>query len=740
MGYSLNIGDIMKLLKCEYAEPHNVLGLHEEILGKKKVLVARQLIPGAESVSVIDSKSNKKFILEKVHEDGFFELAIPKRTKYFDYYLEVDFGNENIWISADQYTFEPIITEYDRFLLGAGNHYFIYEKLGSHIKEIKGVKGVSFAVWAPNAKSVSVVGNFNNWDARRNIMRKLGISGVWELFVPGLCQGDIYKYAVKDYKNQVVNKIDPYGNFFEVRPDTATVVFDINEYEWKDSKWIEERESSDKYNRPVNIYEVHLGSWMRVPEEGNRFLSYKELGDKLVEYVKDMNYTHVELLPVTEYPFDGSWGYQVTGYYAPTSRYGNPLEFKAFVDKLHQNGIGVIMDWVPAHFPKDAHGLARFDGTALYEHEDPLKGEHTEWGTYIFNYGRDEVRNFLIANALFWIREYHIDGLRVDAVASMLYLDYCRKDGQWLPNKYGGRENLEAVEFIKHMNSVISGSFKGIMMIAEESTSWEGVTKSVTHDGLGFTFKWNMGWMNDFLSYLKKETVHRKFHHNYITFSMMYAFSENYVLVLSHDEVVHMKGSMLYKAPGDRWQKFANLRTAYGFMYSHPGKKLMFMGNEIGQYSEWSEARSLDWHILEDDDHKNLQEYIRELNAFYISNKTLWERDFSPEGFEWIECDDNERSIIAFTRFSKDRNEQISVVCNFTETPYENHSIGVHTDLDYIEVFNSDEIKFGGTGRINLGTLINNKTPCNRCENSITIKIPPLGFVAVKPVMVKNKG
>ncbi|MGL4791398.1 MAG: 1,4-alpha-glucan branching protein GlgB, partial [Anaerotignaceae bacterium] len=504
-------------------------------------------------------------------------------------------------------------------------------------------------------------------------------------------------------------------------------------YEWKDQQWIDYRENENQFNKPMNIYEVHLGSWMKVPEEDNRCLTYKELADKLVKYVKEMGYTHVEFMPLSEYPFDGSWGYQVTGYYAVTSRYGTPKDFMALVDEFHQNGIGVIMDWVPAHFPKDAHGLARFDGTALYEHADSRIGEHLEWGTYIFNYGRKEVSNFLISNALFWIKEFHIDGLRVDAVSSMLYLDYDRDDGQWIPNIYGGRENLEAVEFLKHMNSVVSREEKGVMMIAEESTSWDGATRCVDYGGLGFDLKWNMGWMNDFLTYFKKETVHRKYHHNDLTFSMVYAYSEKFALVLSHDEVVHGKGSIMGKAPGDIWQKAANLRVAYGYMFGHPGKKLLFMGGEFGQFEEWRESKSLDWHLLEYDTHKNLHNYMKDLNNFYKNQPALWERDFDQWGFEWIEAGDYVQSILSFIRRGNAREEQLVVVCNFTEAPYDNFLVGVTEECDYEEVFNSDDVKYGGTGGLNEGTISNTNIPYNGRDYSVSITIPPLGFVVLKP-------
>ena len=512
----------------------------------------------------------------------------------------------------------------------------------------------------------------------------------------------------------------------EKRPQNASIVYDLGVYRWKDAKWIKQRETSDPYRSPMNIYEVQLGSWMRVPEEENRFLTYRELADKLVKYVKKMGYTHIELLPVSEYPFDGSWGYQVTGYYAPTSRYGEPDDFRYFVDCCHQKGIGVIVDWVPGHFPKDANGLARFDGTALYEHEDWRKGEHKEWGTYVFNYGRKEVSNFLIANALFWIKEYHIDGIRVDAVASMLYLDYFRNEGEWIPNKYGGRENLEAVEFLKHMNSVIKGAYEGVLTFAEESTEWEGVTKGADRNGLGFSFKWNMGWMNDFLEYMKKDPIYRKYHHNNLTFGITYAYSENFVLVLSHDEVVHMKGSMIGKMPGDIWQKFANLRAAYGFMYAYPGKKLLFMGNDIGQYSEWNEAKSIDWHVLENDFNCKLNLFLQDLFKLYKKEPAFWERDTYPEGFEWIECDDAENSVVSFVRHGANVEDLIVIICNFTPKTVEGYDVGVPYEGYYKEILNSDDEKYGGSGVINKKAVRSKKEHCNRCANKITINLPPL--------------
>lgn len=724
---TVSIYEMNLIVNCEHKDPHTVLGMHEVLHDDREVVAVRAFLPGAKELYVIDKNDeNGVYKADRIHEDGFFETVIEDRHKWFDYKFRIVYwdGNENI--TADAYSFPPTVSDYDKYLFGAGNHYEIYNKLGANICEINGTEGVSFAVWAPNAKSVSVIGSFNYWDGRSAQMRMLGNSGIWEIFIPGAAEFDRYKFRIKDRNNNVTDKSDPYGFYMEKRPQNASIVYDLGVYRWKDGKWIKQRETSDPYRSPMNIYEVQLGSWMRVPEEEDRFLTYRELADKLVKYVKKMGYTHIELLPVSEYPFDGSWGYQVTGYYAPTSRYGEPDDFRYFVDCCHQKGIGVIVDWVPGHFPKDANGLARFDGTALYEHEDWRKGEHKEWGTYVFNYGRKEVSNFLIANALFWIKEYHIDGIRVDAVASMLYLDYFRNEGEWIPNKYGGRENLEAVEFLKHMNSVIKGAYEGVLTFAEESTEWEGVTKGADRNGLGFSFKWNMGWMNDFLEYMKKDPIYRKYHHNNLTFGITYAYSENFVLVLSHDEVVHMKGSMIGKMPGDIWQKFANLRAAYGFMYAYPGKKLLFMGNDIGQYSEWNEAKSIDWHVLENDFNCKLNLFLQDLFKLYKKEPAFWERDTYPEGFEWIECDDAENSVVSFVRHGANVEDLIVIICNFTPKTVEGYDVGVPYEGYYKEILNSDDEKYGGSGVINKKAVRSKKEHCNRCANKITINLPPL--------------
>ena len=624
-------------------------------------------------------------------------------------------------------------TELDQYLFGQGTHYDVYRKLGAHPEKQGKKEGVYFAVWAPNAQAVSVIGEFNDWNEQAAPMKKAGPIGVFETFVPGAKIGQLYKFFIVGMNGEHIYKADPYANEAELRPGTASRITDIGDYKWKDTTWMKNRQKFDETKDAMAIYEVHPGSWMKHPatEENEKgFFNYRELAVKLAQYVKDMGYTHVELMGIAEHPFDGSWGYQVTGYFAPTSRYGTPKEFMYFVNYLHKKGIGVILDWVPAHFPKDEFGLGRFDGTALYEHQDPRRGEHLQWGTYIFNYGRKEVSNFLIANALFWLDEYHIDGLRVDAVASMLYLDFCKNDGEWAANEYGGRENLEAVEFIKHMNSIVSKRLPGTMMIAEESTSWKGVTKSADDNGLGFTMKWNMGWMNDFLFYIKKDPIYRKYHHNNLTFGMAYNYSENFVLVLSHDEVVHEKSAMIGKMPGDLWQKYANLRLSYGFMYGHPGKKLLFMGGEFAQFNEWSESRSLDWHLLQYKDHQQMQLYMKDLNHFYLSESPFWQQDYDPHGFTWIECDDAESSVVSFIRRSQDK--ELYFICNFTPETYEDFRIGVPFAGTYKEVFNSDAEKYGGSGVVNKKAAVSEKMPWNHYQNSIRVKVPPLGMVVLE--------
>ncbi|MBL8162007.1 MAG: 1,4-alpha-glucan branching protein GlgB, partial [Anaerolineae bacterium] len=594
-----------------------------------------------------------------------------------------------------------------------------------------GVKGVQFAVWAPNAFRMSVVGTFNNWDARVHPMRQIGDSGIWDLFVPGLAQGDIYRYDVRSHnRGYHALKSDPYGFYSEVRPHNASVIYDINTYTWNDDGWLEARAQRKPLTSPMSIYEVHLGSWQR--KDGNEWLSYRELADKLVAYVRDMGYTHIELLPVMEHPFDGSWGYQVTGYYAPTSRFGTPDDFMYFVDQCHQNGIGVLLDWVPAHFPKDGHGLSYFDGTHLYSHEDARKREHPDWGTYIFNYGRNEVRNFLVSNALFWLKQYHLDGLRVDAVSSMIYLDFSRQPGQWTPNKYGGREYLEAIDFLREVNMVVHSECPGAVMIAEESTAWPMVSRPVYVGGLGFTFKWDMGWMHDTLKYIQLDPVYRRYHHNQITFSMFYAFNENFVLSLSHDEVVHGKGSLINKIHGDWWQKFATLRLLLGYQYTHSGKKLNFMGQEFGQWREWSEARALDWTLLTLPTHTGVQRWVRDMNHFYKSQPALWERDLDWQGFQWIDANDADNSIFSYLRFAEDKEDCIVVVCNFTPVPKRSYRIGVPAPGYYRELLNSDSALYGGSDVGNSGGVEAKTEQWREWSHCLDLTVPPLSIVILK--------
>ena len=617
-------------------------------------------------------------------------------------------------------------------MFNEGSHYQLYDKLGSHNMNVDGVQGTYFAVWAPNARRVSVMGDFNGWDKDSHPLRSKGQSGIWEGFVSGLGTGALYKYHI--YSNQRgyrADKADPFALCTQIAPDTASIVWDLD-YEWGDGEWMEKRKSANALDAPISIYEIHIGSWMRVIEEGNRSLNYRELAPKLADYVRRMGFTHVELLPIMEHPFYGSWGYQTTGYFAPTSRYGKPQDFMYFVDYLHQNGIGVILDWVPSHFPNDEFGLGYFDGTHLYGHADPKQGFHPDWKSYIFNYGRDEVRSFLISSALFWMNKYHIDGLRVDAVASMLYLDYGRKEGEWIPNKHGGRENLEAIDFLRRLNSEIYANYPDVQTIAEESTSWPMVSRPTYIGGLGFGLKWDMGWMHDTLVYMNKEPVHRKFHHNNLTFRMVYAFYENFILPLSHDEVVYGKASLLSKMPGDDWQKFANLRLLYGYMYGQPAKKLLFMGGEFGQWREWAHDESLEWHLLNYAPHQGLQAWVIELNRLYRSEPALYEIEFEPSGFEWIDCNDSLSSTLSFIRKSRSTNEMIVVVCNFTPVPRQNYKVGVPRKGFWREILNSDAREYGGSGWGNMGGVEAVPLPLHGRPFSLTLTLPPLSAVFLK--------
>jgi 1,4-alpha-glucan branching enzyme len=625
---------------------------------------------------------------------------------------------------------QSTLSDFDLYLFAEGTHSRAYEKLGAHLSERNGHLGVQFAVWAPNAEHVSVIGDFNNWNISADIMRP-NSAGVWEGFVPDIGSGAVYKYhVISRDRPYAVDKADPYGFAAEIRPRTASRVWDLQDYSWLDHSWMANRAKNNSLNSPISIYEVHLGSWRRVSEEGNRWLTYRELAPLLADYVHDAGFTHVEFLPIMEHPFDGSWGYQIIGYFAPTSRFGTPSDFMYLIDYLHQHGIGVILDWVPAHFPKDEAGLGYFDGSHLYEHADPRQAEQPDWNTFVFNYGRNEMQNFLISNALFWFDKYHIDGLRVDAVASMLYLDYGKREGQWIPNQYGGRENIEAIHFLRAVNERVYETFPDVMMIAEESTSWPQVSRPTYLGGLGFGLKWNMGWMHDMLDYMSQDPIFRSYHHNLITFSLVYAFSENFVLPFSHDEVVYGKGSMLRKMPGDDWQKFANLRLLYGYMVGHPGKKLLFMGDEFGQWSEWNHEASLEWHLLKNPLHAGLQRWVRDLNTLYRGQSSLYEFDSNPAGFEWVDCKDSQRSVISFLRRGRNAGNQILFVCNFTPVVRENYRVGVPLEGSWKEILNSDAPLYGGSGQGNLGSLSTIPLPIHGRPFTLNMRLPPLGIVA----------
>lgn len=629
---------------------------------------------------------------------------------------------------------EPtILTDFDTYLMGEGSHERAYEKMGAHLIEVDGKKGVHFAVWAPNALQIYLIGDFNEWHGERHPMSSSD-SGIWTLFVPGLTENSVYKYRIVTKSGESFEKADPYGFAMEQRPRTASVVSDLDRYQWSDGDWITRRLENQALDTPISIYEVHLGSWRKVADEkwGSRYLTYRELADELIPYVLEMGYTHIELLPIAEYPFDGSWGYQVMGFYAPTSRFGTPEDLMYFIDQCHQNQLGVLLDWVPAHFPKDAAGLNFFDGTHLYAHTDPRQGEHQDWGTMIFNYGRNEVRAFLISNALFWLDKYHFDGLRVDAVASMLYLDYSRDEGQWLPNEYGGRENLEAISFLRKMNEVVHGVFPGVLTMAEESTSWPMVSRPTYTGGLGFSLKWNMGWMHDTLGYMSKDPIHRKYHQNDMTFGLLYAFNENFILPLSHDEVVHGKGTLLTRMPGDEWQKFANLRAYYGFMWGHPGKKLLFMGCEFGQWQEWNFDNSLEWDALSAPNHQGLQRAVQDLNELYKKEPALYENDFEASGFEWIDASDRDNNVLSFIRKAKSSNEFIVIISNFTPIPREGHRIGVPEAGCYREIFNSDSDYYWGSNVGNSGEQVTDLISMHGHPQSLSLTLPPLSTIMLK--------
>jgi len=728
-----SLEEIELILRAEHADPFHILGIHPVELEGKPAVAIRAFLPRADHAWVVRGQDESSVVpLQRIHPDGFFEAVFPGEQGVFPYRLRTEYAGRHEF--EDPYRFPPVLSDFDLHLLAEGTHYNTYEKLGAHVTEIAGVRGVAFAVWAPNAQRVSVVGNFNHWDGRRHPMRVRGSSGVWELFIPGLRDGEIYKFEIKGrHHNYLGLKTDPFGFYTELRPKTASIVYDINRYTWHDQAWMAERSARQGLNAPLAIYEVHLGSWRRVPEENHRVLNYRELAEQLADHVHRMGFTHVELLPVMEHPLDESWGYQTTGYFAPTSRHGTPEDFMYFVDHLHQRGIGVIVDWVPAHFPSDAHGLAFFDGTHLYEHDDPRLREHPDWGTRIFNYGRTEVRNFLWTSALFWLEKYHVDGLRVDAVASMLYLDYSRKAGEWVPNAFGGNENLEAIGFIKRFNELAHQHHPGILTIAEESTAWAMVSRPTYVGGLGFSLKWNMGWMHDTLEYFSNNPVFRRYHHNNLTFSLLYAFNENFVLVLSHDEVVHGKRALLAKMPGDYWQQFANLRALYAFLYAHPGKKMLFMGGEFGQWNEWYSATSLDWNLLDYEPHRKLQGLVAELNHLCRAERALHEIDFEYTGFEWIDFHDADDSVIAFLRKGRTPGDYLVVVCNFTPVPRYGYRVGVPEACFHREILNTDDAKFGGSGITHGAGRQAIPLPWHNQPCHVELTLPPLGVIYLKP-------
>ncbi len=709
-----------------HGDPFRILGPHA-VTGKNAALrwEVRAFLPQASEAEVLAEQG--PCAMRMRHPGGFFVAALPQDPRY--YRLRLRLRDAQVIEMEDPYRFPPMLTAFDLHLHGEGTHYEAYNTLGAHLVECEGVRGVRFAVWAPGAETVSVTGEFNDWDERRHPMR-LREGGVWEIFLPGAAAGLAYKYHVRSrFRAYRQLKADPYAFSSEVPPKSASMVADLDSYEWKDGEWMERRGRHDWLAEPVSIYELHLESWMRGPD--GRPLSYRELADRLVEYVTRMGYTHIELMPVMEHPFSGSWGYQVIGFFAPTARFGPPADFMHLVDRCHQAGIGVIVDWVPGHFPKDAHGLVYFDGTALYEHEDPRLGEQQDWGTKIFNYGRNEVRAFLISNAMFWLKKYHIDGLRVDAVASMLYLDYSRKPGEWIPNRYGGNENLEAIDFLRRVNE-LAHQVPGAITIAEESTAFSGVSRPVYLGGLGFTMKWNMGWMHDMLDYFSRDPLYRRHHHQSVTFSMLYAFSENFILPVSHDEVVHGKRSLLGRMPGDEWQRFANARAFLTYMYGHPGKKLRFMGSEIGQYEEWNHDGSVKWDLLRYDVHRNLQALVRELNLLYRREPALHQVDYHWSGFEWVDIKDVDNSIISFVRRARNSGDFLLFCCNFTPTPHSNYRFGVPEEGFYAELFNSDSVLFGGSNLGNAGGIDSEPVPQHGRNQSISVTLPPLAVVVFK--------
>jgi len=732
---TVELDQVHRLVEGRHENPFELLGPHEVQDSGRRALAVRAYLPDSAQAWVIDpAEPDSPRAMRRIHPAGLFEALCPSHNGNGGphYLLRTVDDKGNQTLMHDPYAFPPLLTDFDLYLLGEGRHWQSYNRLGAQRRTVDGVEGVNFAVWAPNATGVSVVGDFNGWDGRRHPMRKHIPSGYWELFIPGLAEGTLYKFQIRHY-DWVFEKADPFAFAAEAPPRTASKVVDLSRYEWGDVEWMARRPEVNWLEQPLSFYEVHLGSWRRPGDDPQRWLDYRELACQLVEYCQEMGYTHLELLPVCEHPLSASWGYQTLGYYAPTARHGGPEDFMFFVDYCHQHGIGVLLDWVPAHFPRDGHGLRRFDGTALYEHADPRQGEHRDWGTQIYNYGRHEVRNFLISSALFWMDKYHIDGIRVDAVASMLYLDYSREDGDWIPNQYGGRENLEAISFIKELNEQCHGQFPGVLTVAEESTAWPSVSRPTYLGGLGFSLKWNMGWMNDTLRYMHHEPIHRKYHHDELTFSLIYAFHENFVLPLSHDEVVHGKGSLLGQMPGDLWQKFANLRLMFSYMWTHPGKKLLFMGSDFGQWHEWNYDTSLQWHLLQWDTHQGVKKCVADLNQLYRREKALHELDFEWAGFEWIDCHNYEDSTLSYVRRARDPADFLVIACNFTPVPRHNYRIGVPEACWYEEVFNSDSSFYAGSNLGNGSGVAGEELSSHGRPASIRLTLPPLAVVVLKP-------
>ncbi|MEM9352366.1 MAG: 1,4-alpha-glucan branching protein GlgB [Planctomycetota bacterium] len=737
MESQLNPTQLAPIVHGYHENPFELLGPHKVVQEGRPAYAVRAFRPDSQSMWVVGDNPEDSQPMRRIHPAGVFEAIVPMKHENgplgHSYKLRAVSATGRVTTDHDPYGFEPLLTDYDLHLMGEGRNWQSYEKMGAQVRTIDGVKGVNFAVWAPNAESVSVIGSFNNWDRRQHAMRKHIPSGVWELFVPGVEPGAHYKFSLKKPGGDILEKCDPYAFASEVPPRTANIVYDRSAYQWRDNDWITSREERNALDAPISIYELHLGSWKKDWERDHGWLGYRELAHQITDYCNEFGFTHVELMPVSEHPFTGSWGYQTVGYYAATSRYGSPDDFKYFVDHCHQNGIGVIVDWVPAHFPKDGHGLGEFDGTALYEHADPRQGEHPDWGTKIFNYGRNEVRNFLVSNALFWFDHYHIDGLRVDAVASMLYLDYSREGDDWVPNEYGGRENLAAIQFLKEFNEKSHEQFPGVLTIAEESTAWGGVSRPTYLGGLGFSLKWNMGWMNDTLRYFSHEAIHRSYHHDELTFSLIYAFTENFTLPFSHDEVVHGKGSLLDQMTGDLWQKFANLRLLYSYMWTHPGKKLLFMGQEFGQWNEWNCDDSLQWDLLQWEQHQGVQRLVGDLNRLYREEPALHEVDFDAEGFEWVDCHNHTDSVLVFLRRAKDPADFLMVASNFTPVPRNDYRLGVPEGGWYREVFNSDSTFYSGSDLGNGQGILAEESESHGRPFSVKLTLPPLATVVLKP-------